>query len=234
MSEICVVANNTGEMIKAQADLVSWAESKIKVAEREVREHETVLEKLKAARLNPGPAARHTRLARRRVMYYEKISAALKAGFVIVPDMDAEIVAVRTDRDRPIGWTKSSEQSWAKPNKFDHEQPAENLPAGKGRYVNPFPITTLGVTRNEKGEEVEWTSCPNRHDDVTTLPVEFLKPSVIDRTSQAMLAGIFDEICIIGGRRKPDPMVIGKIIHHASKYKRVCFLISWFVDTAKI
>lgn len=234
MSELCVVANNAGEMVKAQSDLVKWAESKIRVAERDAREQETILEKLKSARLNPGPAARHVRLSKRRVMYYEKIAAALRAGFVIVPDIDADVVAVRTDRQRPVAGFSSSRHSYAKPNKFYHPQPAENLPIGKGRYVNRFPVTTLGVNRNEKGEAIEWTSRPNRHDDVATLPVEFMKPSVIDRTSQAMMANIFDEICTVGGRRQVDPMVLGKIIHWSDKYKRISFLISWFVDTSAI
>lgn len=99
---------------------------------------------------------------------------------------------------------------------------AEVQSAGEGKYVKP---RTEGYTTSQKQGDGSNVSLyyATGFDEEIALPVEFLKPLIIERTGKAIDLKIFDELAIVYDgvteskaspttRTKGDPMVIGRII----------------------
>lgn len=225
-SDVLVVATNQAEMQAAQQQLIGWSNGRIASIEAD----------LSAARVNVGIAKasgwdisgleRTLRRLEQTQKFHEKIHAALEQGYTLVPDMDIQLIAVRTNRRKP------------KPDEGRHwptDQKSVALGIGEGAYVSPDALVrSREVSReNEKGEpytaEIKWAA---EFKDVD-FPFRLAKPTVVASTAAAMEAGIFDEIGVVPHTRKGDPMVIGRIVGARRGWSRpsVSFLIAWFVDT---
>jgi hypothetical protein len=235
---IVVIAERPEELVAAQNALCDNIGSKIAVARGEASEAEELLNIVRNAGLSDGAAKRGLDRAKSRVVFLCKVQEALAAGYVIMPDMPAEVIAIRVKRAPATTTVETS--NW-------HEivGKAQSLPAGEGEFADPkLPVTREYV----ESDRTQMTTPTGEWDFDFGLPMMFLKPRIVRRTGDAMTQRIFDEIAITptpatkqAMRRvesqpvgaTPDPMVIGRIIDRATK-KRMCFLIAWFVDTSTI
>lgn len=224
-------ARNQTEMSKAQESLVAWADAKVKLLKKELNEAaENVLIATKR-KWKKAPFERVMDRAAKRLTFYEKVQAALKAGYVIVPDMNVELFAIRTTR-------KSAKQNkvkgqWSRPN----DQKTNSPPIGEGRYVTPQgeQVWANEVKKHEPGKppEYEIARWVEGHDEEIDFPFRLAKPSILNATADAMAGKFFDEMGVLPRfRTQPDPVVVGRIVYREGYVqKRFNFLVVWYIDT---
>ena len=236
---VLVVAKDPHELVAAQHLLIEQVERKKAAAIDAAREQKHVLDQLVAAGLDPSAAKRRHRSATRLVVYYDKAVEALRAGYVLVPDMPAESFAIRIGEGRrprrEAGISYSPRSALAS---IPLEAP-DQLPAGEGRYTSPFPrgwVCDWEVEREGRSPETRYQVRGLEFgDEPIGIPSRFERPTVVDRLSQAMAGKLFDELATIdntNGVRRGDPMVVGYI--RGESGRRMCFLIAWFIDTAEL
>ena len=230
-----LVACDAEQMRVAQSAMSEWFRNKIELARRDAAELE---EELKIARANGFKTSRlerHARIARRRVGFYEKCQAASEAGYVVVPNMPADVFAVRTTKDSPDRRRQRWRDNRARTNAPD---------LGDGRYVDgrvyegsafvddpPNP-----VTGEARGHREYWQAA---FDEEIEFPISITKPAIMTATAKAMALKCFDEIRLCGNvsDRKGDPIVLGCIRRPTVSnggLDRISFLIAWYVDTAEL
>jgi hypothetical protein len=223
-----IIALNPGQMAEAQSTTITWAERKVAHAQREVDEADAVWQQLNAARLNVARASRMQNKAMARLRFYEKVLAALRAGYYIIPPFDLQLFAVRTDRKEPN--VDSSTSSWRRA-----EQSPRLLPVGHGRYENPVPARAqIGTTKEKRGEQmVDVAVFGNVGWQDLELPVRALKPQVIEATGKALAEKIFDAIGIAPAYRAADPIIAGQIKRPDGKGV-LTFFVAWWLDEADL
>jgi hypothetical protein len=234
-NDLVVIASDPNELAESQKATIERVKLKKAEAEQEITAAEAVMDEALRAGLSMEAAKPMIRRARSRLLYLDKVQAALEAGFLIVPAMRGDTVAIRVKRESPAGKVQSREGY--KPSLND--QKAQLLPAGQGRYVDPTPFVTEDEhkVRKPDGREITvHTAWASEFDEHVVLPVEFMRPTVIHRTGLMMQRKIFDEIAVIGGRasRSADPLVVGRILDGSQNRRPLHFLIAWFLDTATI
>lgn len=245
-NDIVVLARNPSEMTAAQGALISWADRRIALLKQEVV---TAQENLDIAKKNKwktsGWVAALSR-ATQRVEFYEKVKAALEAGYCIMPDLPAQTIAVRTDKRRPPSKVvKSSTHYGQHVPEVQTSSPA----LGEGRYVDPRPetVTWDETTKNAQGVDVtRYFAEATQFNEQFDFPMRLVRPEILEDTSRAMLLKIFDEIGILPTARSGmsplpatlshnDPVVVGRIVRKQG-YKRhvINFLIAWWVDSRNL
>lgn len=232
--DLVVVATNATQMAVAQKNLVVWAEEKVSalVAERDEQQKNLDIAKKRKWRFTP-----FTRLVKRldaRVEFYEKIKAALEAGYTIVPNFEEiDVFAMRTTRQRPRGNRVTSDARWP----TTPQNQATNRPAlGEGRFVNTEANNARRhhVKRDDKGFETNQVTLWADSFAAIDFPFRLVKPEILEQTAQAMERLCFDDVGILPNRqrRRGDPMILGRIhLKEGLTTKTVSFLITWFVDT---
>lgn len=226
--DIVVIARNPEEMVHAQQNLIDWADSKVAFERQELAEAEQNLATAKSLKHRTAGWSRQVNLARGRVVYYEKIHSALKEGFCIVPNFPIQVIATRTNKKPRI----VRKRMWNPP---DITQ--EQLPQGKGTYVDPTPefyrgtqTRTLsdGRTTQENFSETTGTHRP------VDFPFKMVKPQVLQDLKRATMLKLFDDIGVLpqARTRQPDPMLIGRIRRReGSRDTTISFLITWWIDS---
>lgn len=227
-----LVALSAGQMAAAQQKLVAHINKSITEV---LAEREEALVNAEQARQHKWKYQPFRRLAARlmkRIEYLERVRAALLDGYVLVPNFEMRVIAIRTDRKYPAG-------KWST-NQMDA---TSNLPAaGEGRYVGPgssfrgakFP------GKNYKGEEIQvqhWI--PSDFGDLE-FPVTVVRPEILDATNRAMARKVFDEMGLADGPSgvspggKRDPIMLGRIIDGSSgsrwNRRAVTFFVAWWLD----
>jgi hypothetical protein len=236
---LMVVASNPGEMQVAQRGLVAWASRKMVSV---MEECEEVDQNLATAEHNGWKTSSLKSLlskAVRRHEYYEKVHAALVAGYVVVPNFaEIDIFAMRTRRKKPASRDVSRGNQFRSPTPDEFTMKLEKPSLGEGEYKDPEPTLRYGDTlmKNRDGDEVKrYLAWPDELQGVD-FPFKAVKPRVMDDTAKAMALKIFDQIGVIPRRRaKADPMVIGQIVY-GSGYteKAVSFLITWWLQESDL
>ena len=233
--ELFVFARDPAEMTKAQDAMIAWAERKILEKQGEHRDFEQNLVIAKKNKWRSSTLEAATNRAKKKVVFYEKVRDALKAGYYIIPDMEIDLFAVRTTAKNPRQNRESSRSSWGPSMKA---QVTNSPPTGDGTYVSP----NRGVFDETKHEELKkdgtkdiirtkWWDAFAEPD----FPFHFAKPEILEATAEAMQKKIFDEMGIMPRRRGGDPMVIGRITYREGYHRKsLNFLVSWFLDTADI
>ena len=92
-------------------------------------------------------------LARNRVQFYQKVKMALEDGYCIMPDLPVQLLAVRTDLNRPRKHITKSRYSYG----VRVPEVESNSPqAGQGHYVDPRPLVRSWhqIKKDEKGNEI--------------------------------------------------------------------------------
>lgn len=234
-TRLTVFARNPQEMSIAQGQLIQWCIAKM----GEVRVDLADLQENYEIAVKSG--WKHTTLKRQiqkeegRLAFYEKVKAALEAGYCIVPNFPLDIFAIRTARDRPLR-NQAQRQNWSP--QID-DQRSESPALGEGAYVSTSAqeFETRETTKDAAGtEQVQITRWAESFLGVD-FPFAFAQPAVLNATQQAMADKVFDELGVTPTRtqaRKGDPMVIGRI--YAPGYARwqrdaksLSFVVAWFL-----
>jgi hypothetical protein len=232
--DLVVIARNPQEMQVAQQQLVGWTGSKLHDLHTELEDVQANLAIAKKNKWRHTPYERRVKAIGKDIEYYEKIEAAVQAGYVILPNFDnLDIFAIRTTRKKPVPNLITTNSGWSnQPKNPESSRP----PLGEGEYVNadakvyqkPKTITTKEGKQEER--IVRW----NKEFTEVAFPFTMAKPQILDATAKAMVLKCFDDIGILPGRNRPkgDPMVIGRIWKKQGYFtKTASFLITWFVDT---
>lgn len=213
------------QMKVAQENLITWCSGKINSINSEIKELKDAV--LHASEMKWGTSVlkRQQVKAEKRILFFEKIQAALHAGYVIVPNFPVTLFAIRTNKDTPLQMFTSSH--WG-----DKEQKSMELPIGSGEYKNPFPLVereTESLADNKTRDisyATEW--------DELEFPVSMIKPEIIEATNKAMALEIFDQFGVLPKTRNEDPIIVAQIINKGTGYARnkiVSFMIAWHFDT---
>lgn len=225
-----VVALTPAELIPAQRSLAEWCREKVCALGRDLSEQRQNLRQAKTMKWKHSGWANAVTKTKKRMVYYAKIQAALKAGYLIVPNFDVEVIAVRVQRESPNEAVDVTQAT------------AEVLPQNRGRYVDDS-LSGYDEDRVVKyGDGTTKTVSdfhPTRYDTEIDFPASLVKPVVMAATERAMAHRIFDRIGIVRKTRRSDPIVVGQIIDPAttqkwalrSNPKCVTFFIAWWLDT---
>lgn len=126
--DMTLVARTPGELTAAHATMIEWCDAKIADEREKAEELSRALGVAIESGWATGALDRQERIARQRAAMFEKMRAALGAGFVIVPAFPMTVFAIRTNAKKP---RREESRGW-RPN---FAQEAQMLPAGEGRYV---------------------------------------------------------------------------------------------------
>jgi hypothetical protein len=227
VEDIALTATLPSEMVQSQQQLIHWCAQKISACEYECRETYDAYERAKKMRWKHEPMRNLWRNASQRLAYYQKVKAALEAGYYIVPNFDVQFFAIRTTK-------KSPRDSWAIGSwNTDHKKNAEQLPIGEGEYQNPFPVIYERFQDDGTGGQKRLTRAESW--DKMEFPIFMAKPEVMEATQQAISKKIFDRIGVYPRYKKEDPVIIGQIFRkQGNKEKIVSFMIAWHLNTNMI
>jgi hypothetical protein len=226
------MARNPAEMAAAQTALMAWAMTKRAAAEADATELTANYEIARKNKWRSDLLKRHAARAVKRVEFWDKVHAALEAGYCIVPQLPVDVFAIRTTRVNPTKHLSNQEH-------ISREQLSDIPALGDGHYVDSAPmVDTHTVEGFKDGKPVKvrqfWASDFAEVD----FPVLAVKPQIMDATAAAMTAMIFDDLGILPERRgKGDPIIVGRIHYPGVKrydsrnFKAINFLVAWWIDT---
>lgn len=234
-ADLHLVALDPGQMARAQGDLLAWCQAKIRETQGHLRE---VRDNLRVARECKWRTSTLEAVVRRTaglVAYYQRISRALEAGYIIVPNFPMDVFAIRTARSHPVGLDVQSQYR-------QHRQQAQALPEGAGTYVSPLPVVS-SYTKDERDpktgqvKSVPWYYASAWRD--VAFPVAAAKPVVLEAAARAQALHIFDEIGLARGEVEApgrDPILLGRILRPWSGWarRRTTFFIAWWLDTRSL
>lgn len=238
--EMIIVASNPAELVEAQHQMIHQIEMKLNKAIDDARQAKELHEMAVVSKFNVTAMKRMHKVATSRVTYLTKTLQALQLGYLMMPDMEGEVIAIRTTRTDPSPSSKRiSSNDW--PRSVPDESPTYS-PIGEGEYKSPSQIVHRQLRRVDKdrdGKDIErygYAAVALR--DPFGLDRRFIKPTVLARTVKAMELKLFDEIVTItpqsrtrfrSRRRSRDPIVLGRVIDKETQ-SVISFLIASFVD----
>ena len=240
MNDLVVMAKNAADMKVAQENLSAWVGAKVEEAKLELDEMNDNLAIARRSKWKTSGLQTAASRALKTFSFYEKIKAAVDAGYVIVPDFPIDIFAVRTEREYPV--RNYVARDWD----INRTQNSESPPIGAGDYISDQPeVKRSPSSVYEGGKLVTKTGFWSDGYKDVDFPVKTVRPIILEETSKALQLKIFDEVGIIGaGKRRQvvrgqiagaDPMVIGRVIFkHGYKTKRVSFLIAWWLNPSDL
>lgn len=220
-------------MEQAQSAMIQWTERKVDSMKQEWSELFGAYEHAVKHKWKADTLKRHAAIAEKRVTFYEKILAALRAGYYIVPSFPVTLFAIRTDKKEP----KRMYAVLRHERHQNFQQEPKILKSGEGEYQDPNPVVRKDYgAHTEKDGQDHWGFYASKWDDME-FPTNMSKPHIMEATSRAMALKIFDEIGVLPQdfKRNPDPIIAGRIIDPRpsgySKPRKVTFLICWHLDT---
>jgi hypothetical protein len=230
-----LIATDRPQLEAAHARMIEWAQQQIARCRAEQKEEKDAFTIAKAQGWAHERFRRRVAAFDQRITFYEKIEQALRAGYVIVPNLQMTVFAIRTEAKTPRGNARSGRY-----NTFT--QSPQLLAAGDGRYVdpNPFVHTEESTRLAEKGGVVtEITQWPTGLDDEIPFPIALAKPELMERTAEAMGRLLFDEIGVAedtwnGGTGKPDPIILGRLRNPRRNAPAISFFIGWYFDPSRL
>ena len=233
-----LVALTPGALPGVQAELMTWCRGQIVTLGAELRDANQNLRQAQKMKWKHRGWLSVVRRLKLRMIYFTKICEAVKAGFVLVPNFAAELIAVRVDsaQARSVGA--------AYPSQINEAKPDLALPPRRGHYVDEMLPTYTGThTESDgKGGSVKrfWARTTGDYGQVD-FPMLAVKPIVLEATEAAMQLQIFDRIGVAYGanaggsaaRRRSDPIVVGQILDGSKSVPEehlVTFFIAWWLD----
>lgn len=242
MSEVqalSVYALTPREIGPAQAQLAGWCHQKMRSLGKDYAELRSNLRVATRNRWSRGGLQKAVSLTKRRIQYYKKIESALNAGFLIIPNLPIDVIAIRTDRACP------PYQTGEYPSDVNTAQ-ADILPQGEGRYVDEMTRVRDMSHINAEGKRVRLVEAGQFSEEID-FPVLAVKPQIMEATAQAMTLKLFDRIGLAHNNaanssrriRRSDPFVVGQILnpqggHNTWHPKLVTFFIAWWLDTSAL
>lgn len=233
-NEVVVIARNPVELEQSQGKLIEWAGKKVAAQKQSMDELQENYDVAVKSKWRSSTLKRHLNIAKKIVRYYEKIEAALKAGYCIVPNFPVDVFAIRTAKVIP----KKNFESSSYRSVGGTLQKTESPPLGEGEFVSDVPIDEgwSEEGKDKNGNEITIHTAFASDFDAPEFPLAMVKPQIMKDTSRAMTLKFFDEIGVLPERRsKGDPMVIGRVVHRVGYSERVTsFLITWWIDTREL
>lgn len=219
-----LVALTPAGMLEAQSDCLGWADTKLAQAKQELSLAEQNWNALNKAGLRTQPATTMMRKARARILFYEKVKAALEAGYYIIPPFDVQVFAIRTNMENPPA---KRDANW-----WQRESNAQRLAVGEGRYVDPRPTRELVdeiLEKKENGQVQKHRFFENIDWKDLDMPVRAIKPTVIEATGRALALKLFDALGIAPAYRSADPIIVGHL-RRPDNGAPLTFFIAWWLD----
>jgi hypothetical protein len=243
-TDLFVFARNSEEMARTQEKTILGIEAKLAVEQERKRALEDNLAIAKKNKWRTRVIADNIRYAGNRVEFYEKVLDALRAGYQIIPEMGADVFAIRTTKSKPkTNQVGSVLRSTYDEGSMPKAQAPDYSPTGQGEYVAPAAnyqerFSSKMEKRDEKDVELRSvTRWAVEHGEVE-FPFQLVKPQILEMTAAAMEKKIFDELGVLPARRqKGDPIVVGRVTmkgRRAWDRKSVNFIVAWFLDLADI
>lgn len=227
---LSLVALTPADMPVAQAALVAWCDQKLASVQAALTD---LTQNLAIAKKNKWKISSLQAAVSResqRVVFYEKIKAALEAGYLIIPNFPIDAFAVKVDQAKP----RSQEHGYIN-DALTNTQPTL-APAGEGRYVDDIQYHRDRPTKepNERGEMiVRHHYRPSDYDENWDFPFATVKPTVLTALQRAMALKVFDQMGTVRQRRG-DPIIVGQIMGPKYGYsyrKIVTFFVAWWLNT---
>lgn len=227
-----VVALNQPQLVDAHARMIAWVESARTQTFAELDEERANLATATERKWATEPFRKRVSRLTKRVEFFDKIEAALREGYVLVPNFPMTVFAIRTDARAPKGGVE--EGRW---NRF--VQRAQLLPAGAGRYVDPAPkvfTQEAQVADGKGGTKTNVTQWPAEEFDAVTFPLAMARPMLMTSAGEAMARKIFDEVGIVtdSGGPRPDPILVGRILNPNRGRPAVSFFLGWSFDPSRL
>lgn len=250
--ETHLVATDPVQMQAAQGDLKAWLNQRLDVLERDIVEANAALNE---ARRNGWATAALTAARNRAVddeTFYNKILAAVEAGYTIIPDFPIQVFAVRRGDDpKHEGETYIGVRT-ADETRMGRLVESDCAPVGVGDYRDPRPATSTSVRENTlatpENKQPRYYTTVHRYSHPAapiSFPATSARSPVMRATAKAMGEKTFDQVgiclpttAVAGGRqvqrgaRAGDPLIIGQILRKrvGSQQKCVSFIIAWHLD----
>lgn len=224
-----LVALDRPQLEAAHAKMIEWAKARRDKVDVDVDVESTNLDLAAQNGWLTQPFERRLNALARQRTFYDKIVAALEAGYAIVPNFPMDIFAIRTKAKE----TKGNPQKGSY-NRFI--QSAQLLPVGDGRYVDPAPhvITQAETTKNAKGEDVKQNiQWPADEFDEVGFPVALARPELMTRVGHAMASKIFDQVGVVDDR-SGDPVIVGRILNPRNSRPNISFFLGWHFDPSRL
>lgn len=220
-----IVALTPAEMVPAQAELVAWCDRKIRALSDEADEYELHQKLAVENGWKTSVVTASLNRTGRRITYYGKMKSALEAGYLLVPNMPIDVLAVRVDRAKQP--EEHHQGDWGV-----RAKPQPGLPAGVGRYVDDQVLVRDESYREEQGGKMVTVPhfVSDDYDEVD-FPVTAMKPIVLQAAARAMALKIFDQIGQVQNERSGDPILVGQLLDPRGDRRRATFFIAWWVDT---
>jgi hypothetical protein len=229
-TDVNLVALTPADMVPAQSELIAWCDRKIRALSDELEELDLHQKLALENGWKTSVVVSNLNRTARRITYYQKMQAALQAGYLLVPNMPIDVLAVRVSRAAPP--RKASESSW----RASQANP-ELLAAGEGRYVDEtvYTIEHTEKRKNYAGHEYDHsTFLPSSYDDEVDFPIALTKPVVLAAAARAMALKVFDQIGRVQNGGGRDPILVGQLLDPRRGGRLATFFLAWWVDTSTL
>jgi hypothetical protein len=234
--DLHLIARSPAEMATAQKSLAVWCDAKIAILQKDADELGQGAEIARKHKWRAGVLEKHHVVAVKRIEFYEKVKAAVEAGYCVIPNFPVEVFAIRTCLAKP--------RPKKDRNIFDNKrQSSESPPLGEGEHQDPLPI----IHERRLPDKLDSAGNPKvvheyfarAFEEEIDFPLSVARPEIMSATVEAMALRCFDELGVLPGRKakRGDPLVVGIIRDHSKRYyddQSVSFLIAWYVDTRAI
>ena len=236
------VAVNATEMANAKTGIKKWLEAKVLSIDAEIAQLQETLDAAIRHKWKSSGFKSQLQREKQKQLYYQKLLAAVHAGFTIVPNLDVSIFAIRVKREMPKFVYKEGKSSCSYTNAAPSipEEDEQRLPVGEGRYESPlqeFSENRYKEKETRDGKEIEMYKVEQFCDGWKDIefPLAIAHPLVMDATAQAMALKIFDRIGVVPQTARKgyrgDPIVLGQITRKEGYSTRTAsFLVAWFLD----
>lgn len=224
---LSLTATLPGDMATCQQSLIDWCRRKIAELRSDAAELRAAVAHAKTHKWKTSTIANHCRKVERRIEFYGKMLAALKHGYVIVPNFPVTLFAIRTGKNSPLALVSTS--AWDQ-----HAQTAEVLPAGEGQYRNPLPAVYQHEVRNPDKPEQTITKYYADEWKELDFPTTMAKPQIMEATTNAMALQVFDQFGVLPSPyKKQDPLIVAQLIDKRGTYDKrlITFMVAWNLDT---
>lgn len=212
-----LVARNPTQLSLASDTMRGYLRERLQRLDAEMDEARANLAEAQRRHYKSAPFRRIVAKLEKRRVFFEKIGAAIDAGYLIIPHLPGiENFIVRTSKVWPDGVNVSR---W----KPDFPQPGQSLPAGHGENRNAQAIV------EHRGDDGDGTPVWEAMDWEAEIgfPLDVATPVTMEAVSRAAGLKIFDEIGVVRDYAK-DPIIVGLVKHPTRRH--AAFFLAWHFD----
>lgn len=220
-----LVALDTLQLQGAHTQMLAFVRARRDKIDVDIDVESAALDAAARSGFTTAPFERRINALAKQSIFYEKIQAGVEAGYVIVPNFDMDVFAIRTTAKSPRQTIRTGR--W---NRF--VEPAKLLEPGDGSYVNPMPRIVTHESPDADGK-VHPTQRPDDEFLELEFPIALARPEIITRAGEAMARKLFDEIGFAQdstARRNGDPILLGRLLNPRKNRPAVTFFLGWYFD----